>query len=44
VNGANEIIKLGEDVKMKVTIVLNGGLKSCCSTYPPEYVRDVVAA
>ena len=43
-NGANEIIKLGEDVKMKVTIVLNGGLKSCCSTYPPEYVRDVVAA
>ena len=41
-NGANEIIKLGEDVKMKVTIVLNGGLKSCCSTYPPEYVREVV--
>lgn len=27
---------------MKVTIVLNGGLKSCCSTYPPEYVREVV--
>lgn len=27
---------------MKVTIVLNGGLKSCCSSYPPEYVREVV--
>jgi hypothetical protein len=27
---------------MKITIVLDGGLKSCCSTYPPEYVRDVV--
>jgi len=29
---------------MKVTIVLDGGLKSCCSSYPPEYVRDVVAS
>jgi hypothetical protein len=29
---------------MKITIVLDGGLKSCCSSYPPEYVRDVVAA
>jgi len=29
---------------MKVTIILNGGLKSCCSSYPPEYVRDIVAA
>jgi len=29
---------------MKVTIILNGGLKSCCSSYPPEYVRDVVAS
>ena len=28
---------------MKVTIILNGGLKSCCSSYPPEYVRDIVA-
>ena len=28
---------------MKVTVVLNGGLKSCCSSYPPEYVRDIVA-
>jgi len=27
---------------MKVTIVVNGGLKSCCSTYPLEYVREVV--
>lgn len=27
---------------MKVTVVLNGGLKSCCSTYPSEYVREVV--
>ena len=27
---------------MKVTIILNGGLKSCCSSYPPEYVREVV--
>lgn len=27
---------------MKVTIILNGGLKSCCSTYPPKYVREVV--
>jgi hypothetical protein len=27
---------------MKVTIVLDGGLKSCCSSYPPEYVRRVV--
>jgi len=43
VNGANEIIKLGEDVKMKVAIVLDGGLKSCCTTYPPESVRDIVA-
>jgi len=31
-----------EVTKMKVTIVLNGGLKSCCSTYPPEYVHKVV--
>jgi hypothetical protein len=29
---------------MKITIVLDGGLKSCCSSYPPEYVRDVVAS
>ena len=29
---------------MKITIVLDGGLKSCCSSYPPEYVRDIVAA
>jgi hypothetical protein len=28
---------------MKMTIVLDGGLKSCCSSYPPEYVRDIVA-
>lgn len=28
---------------MKVTIILDGGLRSCCSSYPPEYVRDVVA-
>jgi len=28
---------------MKITIVLDGGLKSCCSSYPPEYVRDIVA-
>ncbi len=28
---------------MKMTIVLDGGLKTCCSSYPPEYVRDVVA-
>jgi len=28
---------------MKVTVVLNGGLKSCCSSYPPEYVRGIVA-
>jgi hypothetical protein len=27
---------------MKITIVLDGGLKSCCSSYPPEYVREVV--
>ncbi len=27
---------------MKVTIVLDGDLKSCCSSYPPEYVREVV--
>ena len=27
---------------MKVTIILNGDLKSCCSSYPPEYVREVV--
>jgi len=27
---------------MKLKIVLNGGLKSCCSTYPPEFVHEVV--
>jgi len=27
---------------MKLTIVLNGGLKSCCSTYPSEYVYEIV--
>ncbi|PIU28891.1 MAG: hypothetical protein COT09_03630 [Candidatus Hydromicrobium americanum] len=27
---------------MNIKIILNGGLKSCCSTYPPEYVREVV--
>lgn len=25
---------------MKVTVVLNGGLKSCCTTYPPEFVLE----
>jgi len=29
---------------MKITIVLDGGLKSCCSSYPPEYVCDMVAS
>jgi disulfide oxidoreductase YuzD len=28
--------------KMKVKIVLNGGLRSCCSSYPPEFVREIV--
>jgi hypothetical protein len=27
---------------MKVKIVLNGGLSSCCSSYPLEFVREVV--
>ena len=27
---------------MKLSIVLNGGLKSCCSTYPPEFVHETV--
>ena len=27
---------------MKITVVLDGGLKSCCSSYPPEYVCEVV--
>ena len=27
---------------MKITIVLDGGLKSCCSSYPSDYVREVV--
>lgn len=27
---------------MKLNIVLNGGLKSCCSTYPPKYVHEIV--
>lgn len=27
---------------MKVRIVLNGGLSSCCSSYPAELVREVV--
>jgi len=27
---------------MQVKIVLNGGLKSCCSSYPPELVHEVV--
>ena len=27
---------------MKVKIVLNGGLSSCCSSYPLELVRDIV--
>jgi hypothetical protein len=27
---------------MKVTIILDGGLKSCCSSYSPELVREVV--
>jgi len=27
---------------MKITIVLDGGLRSCCSSYPTEYVREVV--
>ncbi len=27
---------------MKVKIVLNGGLRSCCSSFPPELVRDII--
>ena len=27
---------------MKLCIVLNGGLQSCCSTYPPELVHEIV--
>ncbi len=27
---------------MKVKIVLNGGLRSCCSSYPPELVYEMV--
>jgi disulfide oxidoreductase YuzD len=27
---------------MKVKIVLNGGLRSCCSVYPREFVREIV--
>lgn len=27
---------------MKITIVLDGGFRSCCSSYPTEYVREVV--
>lgn len=26
----------------KLTIILNGGLKSCCSVYPPELVHEIV--
>jgi len=25
---------------MNITVVLNGGLKSCCTTYPPEFVLE----
>lgn len=28
---------------MIVKIVLDGGLRSCCSVYPPEYVKEVVS-
>ena len=27
---------------MKIKIVLNGGLATCCSSYPAEFVRDIV--
>lgn len=27
---------------MRLTIVLNGELKTCCSTYPPQIVEDVI--
>jgi len=27
---------------MKVKIVLNGGLRSCCSTYPSDFVREII--
>ena len=27
---------------MKIRIVLDGGLKSCCTAYPPESVREMV--
>jgi len=26
----------------KLTIILNGGLKSCCSLYPSEMVKEIV--
>jgi len=26
----------------KLTIILNGGVKSCCSVYPPELVHEIV--
>ncbi|OYT45163.1 hypothetical protein B6U90_03860 [Thermoplasmatales archaeon ex4484_6] len=28
---------------MIVKIVLDGGLKSCCSVYPPEFVKEVTS-
>lgn len=28
---------------MKIRIVLNGGIKSCCSSYPPDLVREIVS-
>ncbi|HEC77103.1 MAG TPA: hypothetical protein ENI33_07600 [Thermoplasmatales archaeon] len=27
---------------MKLCVVLNGGLQSCCSVYPPELVKEIV--
>ncbi len=27
---------------MRITVVLNGGLRSCCSVYPPEFIEEAL--
>jgi len=27
---------------MKVKVILNGGLRSCCSSYPPELIQEIL--
>jgi len=38
----NDCVKFYKERKLEVKIILNGGLKSCCSSYSAEQIYDIV--